>query len=100
VNAPTGPERVIVAIRVSPAASRTLVGGRRGASLVVRVTEAAVDGRATEAALRALAAALGIRPRDLSLRSGAASREKLVEVVDRGVGIPARVAALLDAQTG
>lgn len=49
-------------------------------SLVVRVTDRAVDGRATEAALRALAEALGLRRRDVSLVHGATSRTKLVEL--------------------
>jgi uncharacterized protein YggU (UPF0235/DUF167 family) len=48
--------------------------------LVVRVGERAVDGRATEAALRALAVALGLRRRDVRLVHGAASRTKLVEL--------------------
>jgi uncharacterized protein len=86
---------VTVSIRVSPKSSRTAVGGRRGEALVVRVTEAAVDGRATEAALRALAQALGVPPRDVVLRSGVASRDKIVGVVDRNGQVAERVASLL-----
>jgi uncharacterized protein YggU (UPF0235/DUF167 family) len=57
------------------------VGGRRGDALVVRVTEAAVDGRATEAALRALAHALELPRGAVQLRAGASSRDKLVDVI-------------------
>jgi len=46
------------------------------------VTARAEDGRATEAALSALASALGIRRRDVHLVTGATSRVKLVEIPD------------------
>jgi hypothetical protein len=59
------------------------VGGRYGDdTLVVAVQVPAVDGRATEAALRALAKALGCRAAEVVLVSGATSRTKLVEVPD------------------
>ncbi|SNQ47562.1 conserved hypothetical protein [Frankia canadensis] len=74
-----------VTIRVQPGARGGGVGGlwddpRDGAMLVVRVAARAVDGRATEAALRALADALGVRRADLCLVRGATSRAKTVEV--------------------
>lgn len=75
-----------MAVRVKPGASRDAVGGRfdgpHGPALVIAVHAPAVDGRATEAARRALAAALGVRPAAVSLRTGAASRDKLF-LVDR-----------------
>lgn len=71
-----------VAIRVRPGSSRTRVGGRHGDRLVVAVQARAVDGAATEAALVALADALGLRRRQVSLVSGATSRDKVVEVDD------------------
>lgn len=54
--------------------------GPLGPAVVVAVTAPAVDGRATEAALRALAGALQVRPRQVTLVSGERSRDKLVEV--------------------
>jgi len=75
-----GVGEVRVAIRVRPGASRTHVGGSHGDALVVRVAERAVDGQATEAALRALATALGLRRRDVRLVSGPASRDKVAAV--------------------
>ncbi|GEL94551.1 DUF167 domain-containing protein [Cellulomonas composti] len=82
-----------VEIRVRPGASRTRVGGRHGERLVVAVTARAVDGAATEAALAALADALGVRRREVALVRGATSRDKLVEVPDDAA---AQVAACLD----
>lgn len=69
-----------VLIRVHPGSSVAVVGGERDGALVIRVTERAVDGRATDAALRALAKALGIRPGKIRLIYGATSRTKLVEI--------------------
>lgn len=69
-----------VTIHVKPGASRAAVGGTHGDALVVRVRERAVEGAATEAALRALADALGVRRAAVSLVSGATSRRKVVEV--------------------
>ena len=74
----------MIAVRVKPGASRARVGGRHdgphGPALVVAVTARAVDGRATEAACRAVADALGLRPRAVALKTGAASRDKLLTV--------------------
>lgn len=59
------------------------MGGRYGvAALVVAVQVPAVDGRATAAALEALAKALGCPSRDVTLVRGATSRTKVVEVPD------------------
>lgn len=69
-----------VAIRVRPGASRTAVGGAYGERLVVAVAARAVDGAATEAALRAVADAFGVRRRHVALVAGAMSRDKVVEV--------------------
>lgn len=71
------------------------MGGRYGDdTLVVAVQAPAVDGRATQAALKALAKALGCRAPEVTLVSGATSRTKLVEVPDDS---SARLRELLDA---
>jgi uncharacterized protein len=74
----TGPVRVT--IRVRPGAGRTVVGGEHDGALVVRVTARAVEGRATEAALAALARAFGLRRTAVTLVTGATSRTKVVDV--------------------
>lgn len=68
-------------VRVKPGSSRTGVGGDHDGALVIRVTARAVDGKATESALRALAEALGVRRSEVTLVTGASSRTKLVDVV-------------------
>ncbi|MGC4805803.1 DUF167 domain-containing protein [Micromonospora sp. DT233] len=79
-------DSLTVAVRVKPGTARVRVGGRHdgphGPALVIAVTAPPVDGRATEAARRALADALGVRPAAVALRAGAASRDKLF-VIDR-----------------
>ncbi|MFL6074539.1 MAG: DUF167 domain-containing protein [Mycobacteriales bacterium] len=91
---------VRVAIRVKPGSARTRVGGSypgpRGAALVVAVTAPPVDGRATEAALAALAAALGVRRAAVTLVSGATARDKVVTVDPAPAGLAAQVVALRD----
>ncbi|TDD69640.1 DUF167 domain-containing protein [Jiangella aurantiaca] len=71
-----------VTIRVRPGASRTAVGGRHGDALVVAVQARPVDGAATRAALDAVAEALGIRRREVTLLTGSTSKTKTVEVPD------------------
>ncbi|MGL4831776.1 MAG: DUF167 domain-containing protein [Propionibacteriaceae bacterium] len=72
-----------VTIRVKPGASRDKVGGRYGDdSLIVATSAPAVDGRATAGALHALAKALQIPARDITLVTGHTSRTKIVEVPD------------------
>ena len=69
-----------ITLWVRPGAARTEVGGERAGALIVRVTAPAVDGRATEAALAAVAAAFGVRRRAVTLITGASSRTKIVDV--------------------
>jgi len=91
---------VRLAVRVRPGASRTRVGGRYGtgpdAPLVVAVSARAVDGAATAAVLAAVAAALGVRPRQVTLVRGATSRDKTVQIADPPPDLAVRLAALLD----
>jgi uncharacterized protein YggU (UPF0235/DUF167 family) len=90
----------VFAVRVRPGASRTAVGGRYdgplGAAVVVTVNAPPVDGRATEAALRATATALGLRRSAIALRTGESSRDKLFTVADPPSDLASRVRALLD----
>ena len=67
-------------IRVRPGSARPGVGGAHAGRMLVAVHERAVDGKATQAALTALAGALGVPARRVRLVRGAASRDKLVEV--------------------
>lgn len=86
---------MLVAIRVRPGASRTRVGGSHADRLVVAVAARAVDGAATEAALVALAQALGVRRRDVTLTHGRTSRDKMIDVHLPDAEAEARVVARL-----
>ena len=76
-------------VRVRPGAHATRVGGHHptgGAdpdALVVAVSARAVDGQANAALVRAVAEALGVRPREVRLAGGHTSRIKTLEVPDR-----------------
>jgi uncharacterized protein YggU (UPF0235/DUF167 family) len=73
-----------VPVRVKPGSSRTRVGGAYpgpyGQAVVVAVNARPVDGAATEAAVRAVAEALNIRPRDVRVLAGHTSRDKLLAI--------------------
>lgn len=94
------PAVAVLAIRVKPGASREAVRGRHegpyGPALVVAVNAPAVDGRATEAALRAVARALGLRPAEVRLKLGATSRDKLLEIADPPADLASRISLLGD----
>jgi uncharacterized protein YggU (UPF0235/DUF167 family) len=87
-----------VPVRVRPGAGRTRVGGSydgpHGPALIVAVGAPAVDGKATEAARRALAAALGVRRADVSLQIGATSRDKVFTIAGAGPEVSIRLAEL------
>jgi len=67
-------------IHVRPGSSTTAVGGEYDDALVVRVVEPADRGRATDAALRAVAEALALPPSAVTLVRGGTSRRKLIEI--------------------
>ena len=69
-----------ITIWVRPGSASAHVGGDYGGALVVRVPERAVEGKATEAALAALATALGVQRRAVTLVAGASARRKIVDV--------------------
>ena len=64
------------AVRVSPRAARNALR-REGALIRISVTAAPERGRATDAARKLLARALGVAPGRLRLLRGATARDKL-----------------------
>ncbi|NIH84226.1 DUF167 domain-containing protein [Amycolatopsis granulosa] len=86
------------AIRVKPGSRRDRVGGTwegsRGRALVVAVRAPAVEGRANEAVRKVLAAALGVRARDLVVVQGERGRDKLIELTSDPPGAAERLASL------
>jgi uncharacterized protein YggU (UPF0235/DUF167 family) len=83
---------VRITIRVRPGSAHPGIGGEQAGALVVRVSARAVDGKATEAALAAVAGAFGVRRGDVTLVSGASSRTKIIDIA---AGDPRVLADLL-----
>ena len=71
---------VRITVWVRPGSPRPGVGGEHDGALVVRVSARAVEGKATAAALAAVAAAFGVRRQAVTLVAGATSRRKIVDV--------------------
>jgi uncharacterized protein (TIGR00251 family) len=71
-------------LRVSPGAGRAAIVGRHGDAWKVRVMEAPERGRANDAVIRLLAAALGVPREAVAIVSGHSGRDKIVELT--GVG--------------
>jgi uncharacterized protein (TIGR00251 family) len=71
-------------LRVSPGARRTELVGRHGDSWKVRVAAPPEDGRANDALVGLLAERLELPRRDVSVVSGHAGRDKIVELA--GIG--------------
>ena len=88
-------EGLRVAVHVRPGAARTLVGGRHGDALVVCVTARPAGGAATRAVLRAVAEAFGVLRRDVTLVTGATSRDKVIEVAGPAAPLARRLGELL-----
>ena len=71
---------VSITVRVTPRAGRTAVERGPGGEVLVRVRAAPAEGAATAEAARALAAALGVPPTTVRLRTGTRSRTKVFDV--------------------
>jgi uncharacterized protein len=69
-----------VTIRAKPGSARPRVGGEQDGALIVRVSARAVDGKATEAALTAVADSFGVCRSAVRLVSGTSSRTKIVDI--------------------
>jgi uncharacterized protein len=88
-------------LQVSPGTGRTAVVGRHGDAWKVRVTEAPERGRANEAVLRLLSEVLALPRTALTLVSGHAGREKIVELTGMGPAlIDRRLASAANADRG
>ncbi len=70
-----------VRVHVTPGARQEEIVGWQGGALRVKVRARPERGRANQAVIRLLARRLGVGPTNVSIVHGAASRDKLVEVV-------------------
>lgn len=69
-------------LRVSPGAARSRVVGRHGEGWKIRVAAPAEDGRANAAVVRLLTQTLGVARAQVTLVSGHATRDKIVELAE------------------
>lgn len=67
-------------VKVVPGSSREAIAGRLGDRLKVRVSAPPEAGAANEAVCRLIAAALGVRARDVRITSGQTRPEKTLEI--------------------
>lgn len=93
-----------ITVRVQPGASTRRVGGRWGdgepAVLMVRVPERAVDGRANDAVVRAVAGAFGVRRGAVSIVAGTTGRTKQLVVDGDDEELQRSLDRLLDDSSG
>lgn len=84
-----------IAVRVKPGSTRAKVGGSYGddRQLIVAVNAPPVDGAANEAVISAVAKALGLRRRHVTLVAGHTARTKVLEI-----DVPDEAAARADVE--
>ncbi len=87
----------LLEIRVRPNSSRNKVGGSVGdpPRLVVAVQAPAVDGKANQAVIKELAAALNLRARDFTIVFGELGRDKRLLVEGEEKALQTRLEELL-----
>lgn len=69
-----------IRVHVQPGAKRTQVAGLHGDALKIRVAAPALEDRANDALIEFIAKRLGVAKRDVTLASGAKSRDKRFEI--------------------
>ncbi|HEX9704429.1 MAG TPA: DUF167 domain-containing protein [Gemmatimonadales bacterium] len=75
-----------ITVHVVARASRTAVAGMHGDAIRIRVAAPPVDGAANAELVRFLAERLGVRRQDVTIKSGGASRRKVVTISGLGSG--------------
>ncbi len=74
---------IVLRLSVQPGAGRSVVAGRRGVALAVRVAPPPLDGRANAAVIELVADLFGVSRADVELVGGERNRQKRVRI--RGV---------------
>lgn len=75
---------MILAVRVIPRSPRSKIDGRRGDAILVRLAAPPVEGAANDALIELLSSEFHVPKRQITIVSGATSRDKRVEIV----GVP------------
>lgn len=91
---------MLLAVRLTPRASRTGIDGMTKDAagkplLAVRVKAPPVEGAANAALIAWLADTLKLRKSDITIRSGEASRIKILHLAGDGAAIAGRIAAMI-----
>ena len=81
-------------VKAVPGASRDAIAGELGDRLKIRVSAPPEGGKANKAICSVLAKALGIKPKQISIASGATSPKKVVRIAPATVdGVRGRLEA-------
>ena len=75
---------ITFAVRVVPRASKTEAAGEHDGALRVRVAAPPVEGAANDALIKFLSKEFGVPARDVEIKSGHASKTKVVRVSGAG----------------
>jgi uncharacterized protein (TIGR00251 family) len=86
------PDGVSLAVKVIPRAGATKIAGTREGRLLIRLAAAPVDGAANDALIAFLSGILKVPARDISVMSGAQSRNKVLAIAGLTV---ARVSSVI-----
>lgn len=84
---------ITLTLHVQPGAKKTAIAGLHGGALKIRLAAPPVEGRANEALLAFIAEIFKVPLRNVTLKQGAQSRHKRVEVT----GSTVQAQSLLDA---
>ena len=95
---------LVLSVRLTPRSDREAIDGIAQladgkAVLQVRVRAPPVDGQANAALVRLIAAAFGVRPRDVSLVAGESARLKRVEVSGSAAALTAALGKFCTSPT-
>lgn len=82
---------LLLTLHIQPGARKTEIAGEHGDALKIRLASPPVDGKANAALLSYIAERLGVAKSAVTLKSGQASRRKVVEVAAAPVGAERRL---------
>ena len=85
--------RITLTLHIQPGAKKTEFAGLHGDALKIRLAAPPVDGKANEALIRFVADSLGLAKSNVNLKSGHASRRKVLEIQGATQEAVARFAA-------
>jgi uncharacterized protein (TIGR00251 family) len=86
--------RVTLTVHVQPNASASAIAGLHGDALKIRIAAPAADHKANQVLVDFLHRVLRLRVSQISIRRGAHSRRKVIEIADADVALLARLGAL------